>query len=477
MPTLFDYEHACQQTNDKTQREQIALTAVTFLLDNTTPTADILQKIAEALANEDNTPAEVVPLPEGEFDLNNSLCAQLEARLVDFFPSIARLKNASDPALALNLLTRTRILCQKIDTWRQYEYWTPLFDFLRAATPGQWLQWRSSVIAQQKARAAIGEAKFPDAKQFAIYGMQRLAGIPDHRLYLDLCSRLENAIAQGDAYYCLAIALGYWVVKESSAAGHHLRLAGMRHNLSNQLLISGKNGEAITVLEQNQQLCNEYWFVRDIGFYQINQWERLAGAYLNKNDTIRGTDYLSKYNFYAQQPREQTLHRLGSGSLASHGGTHETAELRFIEARQTAQGKAAFNLWTAYANLAWICAVRSKSVDAVTYLQQAQTYGATIAGFMNADRSSHCSLILAEIKIRQDNLAAAEAAINDAADLIQGFDLPRRQIQLRLTKASLREAQGNDTDAELLRDQARQIALQNGFDASDIHRLKLAVFS
>lgn len=476
MPTLFDYEHACQQTNDKTQREQIALTAVSFLLDNTTPTAEILQKIAEALA-EENAPGEVVSLPEGEFDLNNSLCARLEACLADFFPSIARLKNASDPALALNLFTRARILCQKIDIWRQYEYWTPLFDFLRAATPGQWQQWRSSVIAQQKARAAIGEAQFPIAKQFAIYGMQCLAGIPDHRLYLDLCSRLENGIAQGDAYYCLAIALGYWVAKESSAAGYHLRLAGMRHNLGNQLLISGKNAEAITVLEQNQQLCNEYWFVRDIGFYQTNQWERLASAYLNKNDTIRGTDYLSKFDFYAQQPREQTLHRLGSGSLAGHSGTHETAEQKFNDARQTAQGKAAFNLWTAYANLAWICAVRNKLVDALTYLQQALTYGATIDGFMNADRDSHCSLILAEIKTRQGDLAAAQAAIDRAAELIQGFDLPRRQMQLLLTKASLRVAQGNNTEAQLLRDQAIQNALLSGFDASDINRLKMALYT
>lgn len=484
MPTLSDYERACQQTADKTQREQMALAAVSFLLENSTPTTIILQEITTALATEAASLGEAAPLPEGEFDLNSALCAQLEARLVDFFPSIFRLKNSSDPAVALNLLTRARIICQKIDTWRQYEYWTPLFDFLRSATPDQWEQWRCSVIAQQKARTAIGDAKFDLAKQFAVYGLQRLAGIPDHRLYLDLSSRLENAIAQGDAYYCVAIALGYWVVKESLVAGHYLRAVGMRHNLGNQLVITGKNADAITVLEQAQQLCNDFGSVRDMNYYQINILERLACAYLNRGEVQKAADYMARYDFYARQPGEQVLHRLGRGSLAMDGGEHEMAKQHFEEACQFAESggngnppKDFFNLWSAYVSLGWVCILRNTPDDTLTYLQQALTHGEALTGFLNADRMSHHFLILAEARVLKNELALAEAAIDSASGFIKDLDSPRRNIQLLLTKASLNDAQGNSATAQTLRAQAVQIALSNGFEASSLNRLKMAVFA
>lgn len=476
--TLQDFDRACQQTTDKTQREQIALAALNFLLQSAVPDHLLIEEeVNQEIENESASPSQATPLPEGEFELNDALGAGLEARLADFFPALFRLNNFSDPAIALSLATRARIICQKIDAWRQYSYWTPLLDFLKSATTDQWRQWRSGVIAQQKARTAIAESQFERAKHLAIYGLQRLSGIPDHRLYLDLCSRVENAIAEGDAYYCVAIALGSWVVKESLVAGHYLRAAGMRHNLGNQLLISGKNAEAITVLEQNQPLCNDYWSVRDMSFYQINLLERLACAYLNSGDAIRGADYLAKYDFYARQPREQTLHRMGRGGLAMHTGTHATAEQRFLEARQFAQGKDFFNLWTAYAGLGWVCVLCNKPDDALTHLQQALAHGETLAGFLNADRKSHYFLVLAEVRILRNELALAQTAIDNAEGLIQGFDLPRRQMQLLLTRASLREVQGNPVEAATLRTQAVQIALTNGFDASNIARLKMAVIA
>ncbi|MGH7596351.1 MAG: hypothetical protein ACREOI_08355 [bacterium] len=480
---MRDFESACQQTTDKTQREQIALAALSFLLQNSTPDILIEQEINEEINNESDSPSPITPLPEGEFDLDETLCANVEARLADFFPSIFRLVNTfPDPAVAISLLTRARILSQKVDDWRQNDYWTPLFDFLRNATTDQWRQWRSGVIAQQKARGAIGGSQFERSKQLAIYGLQRLVGVPDYRLYLDLCSRLENAIAEGDAYYCVAIALGYWVVKESLVAGHYLRAAGMRHNLGNQLLISGRNAEAINVLELAQQLCNDYWTVHDMSYYQTNVLERLACAYLNRGDAIRSTDHLARYDFNAQQPREQTLHRLGRGGLAMHAGTHDVAEQKFVEARQFAQGggnppKDFFNLWSAHVSLGWVCTLCNKPVDALAHLQKSLDHGETLPGFLNADRESHYSLTMAEAKILKNALAEAQTTINAAAALIQGFDLPRRQMQLRLTTASLRDAEGNGNEAQNLRNQAIQIALTNGFDASDIGRLKMAVFA
>jgi len=475
--SLRDFETACQQTADKTQREQIALAALSFLLQNSAPDILIEQEINQEIDNENASPSQITPLPEGEFELDDTLCAGLEARLADFFPFIFRLNTFPDQAVAISLLTRARILSQKVDDWRQYDYWTPLFDFFRNATTDQWRQWRGGVIAQQKARTAIGGSQFARTKQLAIYGLQRLAGVPDHRLYLDLCSRLENAIAEGDAYYCVAIALGYWVVKESLVAGHYLRAAGMRHNLGNQLLISGRNAEAITVLELAQQLCNDYWTVRDMSYYQTNVLERLAGAYLNRSDAIRSTDHLARYDFNAQQPREQTLHRLGRGGLAMHAGTHDVAEQKFVEARQFAQGKEFFNFWLALVSLGWVCVLRNKPDEALAHLQQSLEHGETLPGFLNADRKSHYLLILAEAKILKTALAEAQTAIDNAAALIQGFDLPRRNIQLLLTKASLCEAQPNNCDAQTLRHQAAQLALANGFEASDITRLKMAVFA
>ncbi|MCG3119994.1 MAG: hypothetical protein ALAOOOJD_02556 [bacterium] len=483
MPILLDYERACQQTTDKTQREQIALEALNFLLQNTAPDQESEDEIALALEQEANAaPGEATPLPEGDLQLNDVLCAHLEAQLADFFPSIFRLQTFPDPAAALNLLARARMICQKVDTWRQYTYWTPLFDFLRNATPGQWRQWRSAVIAQQKARAAIGESKFSRAKRFALYGLQRLAGIADHRLYLDLCSRLENAIAEGDAYYCVALALGYWVVKESLVAGHYLRAAGMRHNLGNQLLLTGKNAEAIAVLEQAQQLCNDYGSVRDMPYYQINGLERLACAYLNRGEEQRGAEALARYEFYSRQPREHALHRLEKGCLAMRAGTHETAEQRFEEARQFAQGedstpKEFYHVWNAYLSLGWVCTLRRKPDAALANVQQALIHGEALEDFLNADRWCHYYLVLAEARMAKNELAAAQTALDSAEARLQDLDSPRRNMQCLLTKATLREAQGNASEAQTCRDQAIQIALANGFSTATIALLKMAVFN
>lgn len=475
--SLSDFERACQQTTDKMQREQIALAALNFLLQNSLPNqASIEEEIYQEIEKESVNPSHVPSLPEGEFELNENLCAELEARLADFFPTLTRLNSLTNPATALSLLARARIICQKVDTWRQYNYWTPLFDFLKNAASDQWRKWRSAALAQQKARTAIGDAKFDSAKQFAIYGLQRLSGIPDHRLYLDLCSRVENALAEGDAYYCVAIALGHWVVKESLVAGHYLRAAGMRHNLGNQLLITGRNNEAITVLEQNQQLCNDCWSLRDISFYYVNAFERLACAYLNSGDAIRAADYFAKYEFYAQQPREQALQRLGKGGLDMRNGTHAGAEQKYSEARQFAKGKDFFNFWMACASRGWVCIFRDKPDEALAHVQEAISHGETLTGFMNVDRRSYCFLLEAQAQILRNELALAQAALDSAETCMQGLDSPRRNMQLLLTKASLRAPQGNNGEAQTYRDQAIQLALTNGFDASNLDRLKMAIF-
>ncbi|MGH7456281.1 MAG: hypothetical protein ACRENG_33325, partial [bacterium] len=178
----------------------------------------------------------------------------------------------------------------------------------------------------------------------------------------------------------------------------------------------------------------------------------------------------------------QTLHRLGRGGLAMQAGTHDVAEQKFVEARQFAQGegnppKDFFNLWSAHVSLGWVCTLCNKPVDALAHLQKSLDHGETLPGFLNADRESHYLLTMAEAKILKNALAEAQTTINAAAALIQGFDLPRRQMQLRLTTASLRDAEGNGNEAQNLRNQAIQIALTNGFDASDIGRLKMAVFA
>lgn len=477
MPTLSDYERACQQTTDKTQREQIALAALNFLLQTSLPNQTQIEDAINLAIDEENAnPGPVTPLPEGDFELNEALCAALEARLVDFLPALVRLNSLADPAAALSLLARARIICQKIDTWRQYNYWTPLFDFLRNATPGQWRHWRSAAIAQQKSRAAISNAQFELAKQFALYGLQRLSGVPDHRLYLDLCSRVENAVAEGDGFYCVAIALGHWVVKESLMAGHYLRAAGMRHNLGNQLLITGRNNEAITILEQNQQLCNDYWSMRDISFYYINAFERLACAYLNRGDAIRAADHWAKYEFYARQPREQTLHRLGKGGLNMRNGAHADAEQRHIEARQLAQAKDFFNFWMACAGHGWVCISRNKPDEALAHVQEAIAHGNSLPGFLNADRSVYGLLLQAKARVLRNEPALAQAALDSAESSMQDLDSPRRTMQFLLAKASLREAQGNAAEAQTLRNQATELALMNGFDVSDFLRFEKAVF-
>jgi hypothetical protein len=490
-PLRDSFEKACQQTQDPAQHQFIALDAVKFLIENTTPAevSEIDAEIKKEIENESNSSAGLPPLPEEEAPLNDDLCAQIESRLANFLIAIARLKKSPNSPVVIGLFARAKVLGQKVDAWRQYDYWAGLVDFLQRSTDDQWQLWRSAGIAQQKARFAIADGDFSNAKLYAIYGLQKLAQLRDHKLYLDLCSRLQNAIAEGeDACLRLATALGHWVIKESLDACHYLRTVGMRHNLGNQLLIAGKNKEATAVLLQAQQTCKKYWSIPEMSYYDVNLMERLARAYLNsgKNgDVQKAADYLDDYGYYAQQPREKTLWHLGKGYLALYKQKPDEAKTEFTKAYENAKGQGGgnasqdfFNLWSAYVSLGIVCMILGQLNEALDYLSKSRQHGGGKNFLNNPDRAIHDSLIDAEIAILQTNETQAENAITNAVETLaqSRLDSPRREIQWRLTKASLYDLQKKDKDAQILRDEALALARDNGFNTTNIDQLKALIF-
>jgi hypothetical protein len=484
MPTLLDYEHQCQQAPDLAQREQIALEALNFLMQTPAP-GDIKTELEREYAGNKSPSGDAAPLPDGGLELDDAFCALLEARLANIFPALNYLKQVLPPAALSIYLARVRTICQQVDAWRNFIYWAPLLDFLQNATAGQWRLWRLAAIAQQKARAEIGNGDFERAKQFAIAGLQSLAGLPDHRLYLDLCSRVENAIAEGDACFCLATALGERVLRESLAACHYLRAVSMGHNLGNQHLITGQNARAVLALEQAKALCEQHWPIKDMNHYQVNLLERLARAYLNRGEVARATEHLEKFHADARQPRELALYHLGKGYLALHAGQPQTAKIEFKEACNCARGRGGnnlpddfFNLWSAHVSLGLACLKGSDSDEARTNLEEARQRGAERNFLNNPHRKIHDWLLDAEISILDKVEQQAETALRNAEGALNGLASPRRRMQLLLTKASLRELKPKAGEDPLtLRAEAIQIANDNGFDTSDIDQLKLAVFA
>jgi hypothetical protein len=484
-PLRDNFEKACQQTEDPNQREFIALDAVGFLIKNTKTDfdKDIQKEIDEEEKSSDGLP----PLPDNGAEMNDDLCANIEARLANFLAAIARLKKSADSPVVIGLFARAKALGQKVDAWRRYDYWVGLAEFLQNSTTDQWRLWRSAALAQQKARFAIADGDFTNAKLYAVYGLQKLAQLRDHKLYLDLCSRLENAIAEGqDACWRLATALGNWVIKESVNARHYLREVGMRHNLGNQLLIAGKIKEAMAMLQQAQESRKRYSSIQDMDYYYVNLLERLARAYLYSGGMQKAADYLEQYEHYAQQPREKTLLWLGKGYAALVNNLADQAEQNFEEARKNARGpddnnpKDFFNLWSALVSLGLAGLKRKDAGKARNKLDEARQRGRQKDFLNNPDRKIHDFLVEAEIFIENKQFDQAEGLITNAKKEFDEsrLDSPRRQIQWGLTNAYFLEQRnlpGDKEKAQSLRKDALDLANAHGFYAADIDLLKTLI--
>ncbi len=486
--TLRDYEDECRKATGPDKRS-IALEARDFLIKAPVPET-IKTQIERQLSQENASSGEAAPFPTGELKLDDALCSQLEARLADFFPSIFYLKAPS----ADELLTRAMAICEAVDLHRKYEYWFPIFDFLKNATAEEWRKWRIAAIAQQNARIEIGNGAFERAKWFACYGLKNLVEISesptqirDYRLYLDLSSRLENAIAEGDACLNVAFELGTWIIEESGRIKHHLRVVGMRHNLGNQYLIAGRNNKAIEVLEAAQKTCDDCWPIRDMNYFQVNLLERLVRAYLNRgqiNDIKKAAENLEKFGIYARRAREKTLYHLQKGYLAIHTGDHPSAEQEFHAALEYAQGRESsdaqsdfFNWWSAIASLALLCLINKLPNRALDYLEEARKHGEKLLEFLNSDRKIHYLLVLVEAYVQNNKREMAIDALNKAKDLIDDLDSPRRQIQLFFIESLLYDGPNAPEDPNSNWRKAIAMARENGFHDPDEKMVKIAIFS
>ncbi len=483
--TLLEYERDCQNTASDAEKRLIALEARDALIQTAAPST-IAEEVLRQFNQENANSVPAAPLPEGNLQIaNDADCAQIEAKLADFFPAIFALEQAGGEAL----LSRARTICGLVDVYRQHDYWLPLFDYLNNATAASWQKWRFAVIAQRNARLEIGNGDFLRAEWFAAFGLQNLvsfstmpATILDYRLYLDLCGRLQNVVGEGRACLAVAAELGKWVIEESQPVKHYLRAVGVGLNLGNQHLFAGKNHDAITVLEAAQATCNSQWTIRDMDYFQVNLLERLSRAYINRGqpaDLVAAAAYLENFGALARRPREKTLCHLGKGYLALQAADYSGAEALFYAALEHARGQNPngapndfTNMWSALMSLALLALKRNMPTQALNYLEEARKHGDKLLEFLNAGKKCYYLLLLAEAHVQLGDRTAAQAAFNQAQGFASGLGSPRRQIQLLFIDALLVDPPDNAK-----RQQALQLARQNGFNNPDDELVRLAIFS
>lgn len=484
--TLPEYERDCQNAASPAEKRRLALEARDAFIQTSAP-ATITEEVLRQFNQESANSGPAAPLPDGNLQITNDADgAQLEARLTDFFPAIFALEQSGGEAL----LNRARIVCEQVDAYRQHNYWLPLFDYLNNATAASWQKWRFAVIAQKNARIEIGNGDFVRAGWFTILGLQNLvsfsttpATILDYRLYLDLCGRLQNVIAEGRACLHVGAELGKWIIEESHRVKHYLRAVGVGLNLGNQHLFAGKNHDAISILEAAQATCNTQWTIRDMDYFQVNLLERLARAYINRGqsaDLVAAAAYLENFGALAQRSREKTLYQMGKGYLALQAGDYPNAKASFYSALEYARGQHPndapndfTNMWSAFMSLVLLGLKRNMPAQALNYLEEARKHGDKLLEFLNAGKKCYACLLAAEAHVQLNDRTAAWAALSQAQGFASGLGSPRRQIQLLFIEALLIDPPDNDTKYQ----QALQLARQNGFNNSDDGLVRLAIFS
>jgi tetratricopeptide (TPR) repeat protein len=384
------------------------------------------------------------------------------------------------------LITRAREICQKVDWWRKYDYWAPLLDFWERVDEKIWRRWRIASISQQNARTAVRQGDFRLAKMYAIHGLQNLYDISDRRLYLDLCSRLQSAIAEGEGCLNVAAALGNWVIQESLFMGHYLRAVGMGHNLGNQLLIAGKNDEAIKTLESAHELSEAWWHIRDMSYFQVALLERLARAYFNAGDEKKAQHYLELFGIHARNIREKVLYHLCKGDAALRAANYEKAQqefhavLEWVPNDGSSDFKDSFgNIWNAYLSLGIACLRTGSPERALSYFEAARAHGEKLEGFLNAERRGHYLLLVAEARIQKNELESARAALIEVEKLSQQVDSPRLRVHQLFINALLHEQQNDLTAAEDDLEKALQICYESGFDDEErqFEAIQKAIFN
>jgi|GEM_PF-4542525 len=448
--TLQDFEHHCMKTADPLKRQEIALAAVDFLVQQGVSDS-IAQEIQQAAIAEKPAPAAA-----SEWDmadsvaLNDSLWAVCESRLSKFFTALSHLKQSSGPDTVQAQLIIARNLAEKIDTYTRYNYWVPLVDFLNKTDSTVWRRWRAAAISAGKSRDAYNSNDFKLAKFYAICGLQNFSAIPDRRLYLDLCLRLQNAIAYDEADFSIALAFGEWITQECLRSKYYLRAVSMDFNLGDQLYRIGRYDEAIEKIKNVLNLASRWHNIAGmIDWYRPRTYERLSLTLREIGEYQTALNYVEIFGRSAVSSREQALYHHGLGLTARYFGEYEKAEQEYFKALEAAKDKDVANTWYPYFSLATLFLEYNLPEKALKYLEEGKSYVENKdRNFFNNERLSYYLLLKTRIQIKKGETEFARKTLRQAEKTIAMLNSPVLRVDQGITAATLYQNLNEFEEAE-----------------------------
>jgi len=468
--TLQDFEQRCMKTADPLKRQEIALAAVNFLVQQGVPDS-IAQEIHQAAIAE--KPAPTLESEWGMADsvaMNDSLWAVCESRLSQFLPALCHLKQSAGPNFGQTQLAMARNLAQKIDTYSRYDYWAPLLDFLNNADSTAWRRWRAAAISAGKSRDAYINDEFKLAKVYAICGLKNLSDIPDRRLYLDLCLRLQNAIAFDDACFSIALAFGEWITQECLQAKYYFRAASIGYNLGDQLYRIGRYDEAIEQLKNVLHLIARWHYIGGMKeWYRPWTHERISLNLREIGEYQTALSHLELFGQVAQSPREKALYYMGRGFAAQAQGDYEKSEQEYLKAIIAAKGdlnkgqEDLANVWYSHVNLAELFLEYNLPEKSLRYLEEGRFYAERKQkDFFNNERMSKYLLLKAQALIKKNDSKAAKETLRQAEQFLTLVNSSSLSIDDIVTTAALYESLNEIEEAGNHLKQAVNICRQRG---------------
>ena len=476
--SLLDYERLCRETNSLAQKEEIALAAVNFLIQQSAPDS-IAYQIKQAVAEENlHLPTKTFSFSALPTVLNDSLVGLYDDSLTVYLPKLFWMRRHRPDSVHQEQLLAVRTIAARIDSCLQYSYWLPLFDFLEHTDDQQWQCWRLAAKSAYLSMQATRNSRFEPAKCFALSGLQFLAHIPDRRLQLELYLRLQNPLVEGrDSAFNIGFTLAEKIIRESQRAGYFLRLVSMRFNLGNQFFQFGRFDEALENYKAVLQLTHQqrHFQSKFMRWYAAEVMERMTAVLYELGDYSAMLSYIHQYGNWAKDTRQKTLYHTNCGMAARLAGDFQTAEDEFKKAIASGKGDSQTipdlaNVWSVYLMLGDLYLRYNLPEEALAYFHEAKSYVERgDKSFLNADRLSEYWLYVSEVRVYQNDLRQAQVALNEAKN--QPSDSPLWRVKSLLSAAKLHESLGQLTESNTALLQARAICQIYGMTIYEIDAL------
>lgn len=477
-PSLQNYERRCREATDPKEKEKIALAAVAFLIHQNVPDS-IAHQVNQEVDNENlSLPPDTLLFPEIPAIVNDSLAGLCDGLLTENLPKLYWMRRNHPDSVRGENFSAARKIAAQIDGQLNYSYWMPLMDFLDKANAKSWHIWRAVVKAADLSRTAYTQSQFERAKLLAVVGFHKLVTIPDRRLYLTMCFRLQNAIAEGpESMFNIGFALADWVTRESRTAGYFLRIVGMKFNMGNQFFLFGRRDEALEKFKEVLHLSQQWRHYQSsyMRWYNSEGMERITAVLYELGDYSGMMKYLNQYGKLATTTRQKTLYHLNLGLAARLVGDLQKAEEELQKAIVCGKGEKPkteadpLNVWYAYLKLGGLYLEYHLPEKALFYFQTAKAYGASLGNLLNAERLSDYWLHLAQAFVQKQDMVAVQKALDHAKS--QFIDSPVLQAKSLLSAAQIHENLGQMQEAAVMLKEAREICNKFGMTIYEINAI------